>query len=75
MHVSGPYNRHTDPGAGAQGGNEGEDQPPNGDAISAPPADGYPASQPDRHRGRATRGLLVGERAIKLSVNARNAFY
>ena len=35
-------------GAGLQGGNEGEDQPPNGDAIPAPPADGYEASDPDR---------------------------
>ena len=34
-------------GAGLQGGNEGEVQPPNGDAISAPSADSYPRSQPD----------------------------
>ena len=34
-------------GAGLQGGNEGEDQPPNGDAIPAPPADGYEVSDPD----------------------------
>ena len=37
----------TDPGAGLQGGNEGEDQPPNGDAIPAPPAGGQPESDPD----------------------------
>ena len=37
----------TDPGAGLQGGNEGEDQPPNGDAIPAPPAGGQPQSDPD----------------------------
>ena len=34
-------------GAGLQGGNEGEDQPPNGDAIPAPPADGNTESDPD----------------------------
>ena len=38
-----------DSGAGLQGGNEGEDQPPNGDAIPAPLADGYTESDPDPH--------------------------
>ena len=33
-------------GAGLQGGNEGEVQPPNGDVITAPSADGYPRTQP-----------------------------
>ena len=37
----------TDSGAGLQARDEGEDQPPNGDAIPAPPADGYTASDPD----------------------------
>ena len=37
----------TDPGAGLQARDEGEDQPPNGDAIPAPSADGYPRSEPD----------------------------
>ena len=37
----------TESGAGLQARNEGEDQPPNGDAIPAPPADGYTASDPD----------------------------
>ena len=37
----------TDPGAGLQARDEGEDQPPNGDAIPAPPADGYEESDPD----------------------------
>ena len=36
-----------DPGAGLQARDEGEDQPPNGDAIPAPPADGYEESDPD----------------------------
>ena len=36
-----------DSGAGLQGGNEGEVQPPNGDAITAPSADSNPRSQPD----------------------------
>ena len=38
----------TDPGAGLQARDEGEDQPPNGDAIPASPADGYTESDPDR---------------------------
>ena len=38
----------TDPGAGLQARDEGEDQPPNGDAIPAPPADGYTESDPDQ---------------------------
>ena len=38
----------TESGAGLQARNEGEDQPPNGDAIPAPPADGYEESDPDR---------------------------
>ena len=38
----------TESGAGLQARNEGEDQPPNGDAIPAPPADGYTESDPDR---------------------------
>ena len=33
-------------GAGLQGGNEGEVRLPNGDAITAPSADGYPRTQP-----------------------------
>ena len=37
----------TESGAGLQARNEGEDQPPNGDAIPAPPADGYTESDPD----------------------------
>ena len=37
----------TESGAGLQARNEGEDQPPNGDAIPAPPADGYEVSDPD----------------------------
>ena len=37
----------TDPGAGLQARDEGEDQPPNGDAIPAPPAGGQPESDPD----------------------------
>ena len=37
----------TESGAGLQARNEGEDQPPNGDAIPAPPADGYEESDPD----------------------------
>ena len=39
-------------GAGLQGGNEGEVQPPNGDAITAPSADGYPRTQPIRFSAR-----------------------
>ena len=35
-------------GAGLQGGNEGEVQPPNGDAISAPSADDSPPTPSDR---------------------------
>ena len=42
----------TDPGAGLQARDEGEDQPPNGDAIPAPSADGYPRSEPDHHEPR-----------------------
>ena len=38
----------TESGAGLQARNEGKDHPPNGDAASAPPADGYTASDPDR---------------------------
>ena len=34
-------------GAGLQARNEGDDSPPNGYAIPAPPADGYDASDPD----------------------------
>ena len=37
----------TESGAGLQARNEGEDQPPNGDAIPAPPAGGQPESDPD----------------------------
>ena len=37
----------TAPGAGLQGGTAGEDPQPNGDAIPAPSADGYPRSEPD----------------------------
>ena len=37
----------TDSGAGLQARNEGEDQPPNGDAIPAPLADGSTESDPD----------------------------
>ena len=37
----------TESGAGLQARDEGEDQPPNGDAIPAPPADGYEESDPD----------------------------
>ena len=37
----------TESGAGLQARNEGEDQPPNGDAIPAPPAGGQPESNPD----------------------------
>ena len=37
----------TESGAGPQARNEGEDQPPNGDAIPVPPADGYEESDPD----------------------------
>eukprot|EP01048_Picozoa_sp_COSAG05_P010945 COSAG05_NODE_998_length_6249_cov_30.416260_1_plen_161_part_00 len=37
-----------DSGAGLQARDEGEDQPPNGDAIPAPPADGYEESDPDQ---------------------------
>ena len=36
-----------DSGAGLQARDEGEDQPPNGDAIPAPPADGDTESDPD----------------------------
>ena len=37
----------TESGAGLQARNEGKDQPPNGDAATAPPADGYTVSDPD----------------------------
>ena len=37
----------TESGAGLQARDEGEDQPPNGDAIPAPPAGGQPQSDPD----------------------------
>ena len=39
----------TDPGAGLQARDEGEDQPPNGDAIPAPSEGCHPRSQPDRY--------------------------
>ena len=52
----------TDTGAGLQARDEGEDQPPNGDAIPAPPADGYEVSDPDQGDPHENR-----ERAINAS--------
>ena len=53
----------TESGAGLQARNEGEDQPPNGDAIPAPPADGYTASDPDLQysltRSKVSRSNLL----------------